>query len=63
VLDEVCTVDGIPRLQVDRNVHPTIAARFDVFRLDQKGGVTESSAEVSIDQAVRRGVGTIYLQG
>ena len=31
--DEVRTVDGIPRLQGDRNVHPTMAARFDVFRL------------------------------
>jgi hypothetical protein len=60
VLDEVCTIDSILRLQVDRNVHPTIAARFDVFRLDQKDRVIESSAEVSINQAVRRGVGTIY---
>jgi hypothetical protein len=59
-LDEVRTVNGIPRLQGDRNVHPTMAARFDVFRPDQKGGVTESSAEVSIDRAVRRGVGAIY---
>jgi hypothetical protein len=52
--DEVRTVDGIPRLQGDRNVHPTMAARFDVFRPDQKGGVTESSAEVSIDRAARK---------
>jgi hypothetical protein len=61
--DEVRTVNSILRLQVNRNVHPTIAARFNVFRLNQKGGVTESSAEVSIDQVVRRGIGTIYLRG
>lgn len=61
--DEVRTVDSIPRLQGDRNVHPTIAASFNVFRPDQKGGGTESSAEVSIDQAVRRGVGVIHPRG
>src|ERR1700712_5562091 len=61
--DEVRTVDGIPRLQGDRNVHPTMAANFDVFRPDQKGGVTESSTEVSINRAARRGVGAIHSRG
>ena len=32
--DEVRTIDGILRLQGDRNVHPTIAACFNVFCLD-----------------------------